>query len=88
MGVAREASSPAAAGLVFELKADREDEGQNELDERLAIIKELKVSGVILEIDGNRAVFAGRFSALSHVSPRVRWSSWLMIFHRDNILKY
>jgi hypothetical protein len=72
MGVAGEAATAVAGRFVVELKAQREDEGQDELDEGLAITKELRVGGLIVEINGDRAVFAGCFSGLSHVSSPYR----------------
>jgi hypothetical protein len=71
MGVARQAPAAATRHLVIELKADGEDKGQDKLHECLAIVNQLEVSGCIVEIDGDRAVFAYRFCALSHVSPSV-----------------
>ena len=71
MRVAREAPTAATRGLMSELKAKREDERQDELDERRAVIKKLKVSGFIVEIDGDGAVFSRCFGGLSHVSPSV-----------------
>jgi hypothetical protein len=53
--------------FVGELKAQREDAGQHKLDERLAIVEELEVGGLILEIDGDGTVFTGCFSGLGHV---------------------
>ena len=50
MGMAREAPAAATGALVGELKPKREDERQDELDKRLAVVHELKVSGFVLEI--------------------------------------
>jgi len=61
----------AAAGLVEELKAKREEKREDELDKRLGITQELKVSHLILKIDSDGAVLTGRFGGLSHVSPSV-----------------
>jgi hypothetical protein len=46
-----------------------------------------KVGGLIVEVDGEGAVFAGRFGGLSHVSSPLRW--WLVrMRHREgNVLK-
>ena len=71
MRVARQAPTAATGGLVGELKPKREDERQDELDKRLAIVNELEVSGFILEVDRNRAVFSRRFGPIAHVSPSV-----------------
>ena len=61
-----------------ELKAKGEEEGEDELDKRFAVARELKVGGFIVEIDGDGAVVAGRFGGLSHVSPHGdgRWCRW------------
>jgi hypothetical protein len=42
MKVASEAATAVAGRLVVELKAQREDEGEDELDQSLAIVKELE----------------------------------------------
>ena len=42
MGVARQAPALAAAGLVGELKAEGEEKGEDELDKRFAVAKELQ----------------------------------------------
>src|SRR4029453_8988254 len=75
MGVAREAATLAAAGLVEELKAEGEEEGEDELDKRLGVVKELVLSRFIVEINGDRAVFACHFGGLAHVSSPCRWLS-------------
>ena len=64
MGVARQAPATTTAGLVFELKAQGEEKGEDEFDKRLAIVKQLKVSGLIIKIDGNGAVLSCRFDGL------------------------
>jgi hypothetical protein len=71
MGVAHQAPATTTAGLVFELKAQGEEKSEDEFDKCLAIINQLKVSGVIVEINGNRAVFPCGFGCLSPVSPSV-----------------
>jgi hypothetical protein len=71
MGVARQAPAAATRRLVVELKAQGEEESEDKLDKRLAIVNQLKVSGFIVEIDGNRAVFPWCFGGLSHVSSSV-----------------
>ena len=69
MGVARQAPALAAAGLVGELKAEREDKGEHALDKRFAIAQELKVGGFIVKIDGDGPIFAGLVSGIAHGSP-------------------
>src|SRR4029450_4463382 len=64
VGVARQAPALAAAGLVEELKAEREEKREHELDKRLGITKELKVRRLILKIDGDGPVLACRLGGL------------------------
>ena len=72
MRVARQAPTRAAAGLVEELKAEGEEEGEDELDKRVGVGQEPNVGRLIVEIDGDRTVFACQFGSLSHVSPSVQ----------------
>jgi len=67
MRVAGQAPALAAAGLVEELKAEREEKREHELDKRLGITKELKVSRLLLKIDGDGPVLAWRRGGLSHL---------------------
>jgi hypothetical protein len=69
--VPRQAVPCVAAGFVEELKADREKEGEDELDKRFGVGYEGKVGRLIVEVDGNRPVVACRWSGLSHGSPSV-----------------
>jgi hypothetical protein len=71
MRVAGQAPTSLTRRLVFELKAQGEEKSEDEFDKCLAIINQLKVSGVIVEINGNRAVFPCGFGCLSPVSPSV-----------------
>ena len=75
MGVARQASTLAAAGLVEELKAEGKEKGEDLLDKRLGVVKELVVRRFIVEINGDGAVFACHFGGLAHVSSPCRWLS-------------
>jgi hypothetical protein len=50
MGVARQAPPAATGGLVFELKAEGEEESKHEFDKRLAIAQQAKVGRFILGI--------------------------------------
>jgi hypothetical protein len=88
VGVAHQAPALAAAGLVEELKAEREDKREHELDKRLGVTKELKVSRLLLKIDGDGTVLACRLGCLSHLSPPVRWSLAPMRHYGGNVLKY
>jgi hypothetical protein len=56
MRVARQAPSAATGCHVLELKAKGEAKGEDDLDKRLAIVKQAKVGGFILEINGDGAV--------------------------------
>jgi hypothetical protein len=49
MRVARPAPPAATGRLVYELKAQGQDKGEDELDKRLAIVKQAKVGGFIKE---------------------------------------
>ena len=71
VGVAGQAPALAAAALVEELKTEREDKRQHELDKRFGITQEGKVGRLIVEVDGNRTVLAGRCRSLAHGSPSV-----------------
>jgi hypothetical protein len=54
---------------VCELKAKGEEKGENTLNKRLAIVKQTKVGGFVLEIDGDGAILLSPFACLSHVPP-------------------
>jgi hypothetical protein len=54
---------------MVELKADREDKRQNELNEGFAIADQLKISRLILEINGDGAVLSYRFGGIAHGAP-------------------
>src|SRR5438128_11873195 len=78
VGVAGQAPALAAAGLVYELKAEREEKREHELDKRLGVTKALKVRRLILKIDGESTGLACRLGCLSHLSPPLRLSFALM----------
>jgi|SRR5437660_10450422 len=67
VGVAGQAPTLAAAGLVEELKAEREEKREHELDKRLGVTEELKVRRLVLKIDGDGPVVACRLGGVSHV---------------------
>jgi hypothetical protein len=69
MRVAGQAPAAATGRLMLELKAKGEEKGEDELDKRLAVVKELKVGDFIVEIDGDSPVVAGRFGRCAHVLP-------------------
>ena len=87
VGVARQAATCAAAGLMEELKTRREEEGEDTLDTRLGGVKELAVGRCVVAIDGDGAVCAGRFDGLSHVSSPCRWLSVAMRHREGKALK-
>jgi len=88
VGVAGQAPALAAAGLVEELKAEREEKREHELDKRLGVTQELKVRRLVLKIDGDGPVLACRLGGLCHLSPPLRWSLALIRHHGGNVLKY
>jgi hypothetical protein len=69
MGVTREAPTAATGCLVYELKAQGQEKGEDAFNKRPAIAKQLKVGCFILEVNGDSAVFARRFGRRTHVSP-------------------
>jgi hypothetical protein len=69
MRVARQAPAAATGRLMPELKAQGQHEGHDTFEKRLAIAKQLKVGRFVSKIDGDRAVFSGRFGRYAYVSP-------------------
>ena len=59
--------------FVFQLQAKRQEEGEHALEKRLAITKQLHVGGFVLEIDGDRPIFAGLAGLFWHGSPSRHW---------------
>jgi len=88
MGVACQATTLAAAGLVCELEADRQDKGKDELDKRFGVAQELSVGCLIAEVDGESAVLACRFGGVSHVSSPVQMPLVRMRHGEGNVLSY
>jgi hypothetical protein len=68
MRVAGQAPAAATGRLMLELKAKGEEKGEDELDKRPAVVKELKVGRFIVEIDGDGAVVASLAGRVSHGS--------------------
>jgi len=88
MGVTGQTATTRTGRLVGKLEADREDEGQDKLDKRFAIVDQLAVGGWILEIDGEGSVLACRFGGLRHVSSPC-WCWWVWMRHGGgNVLKW
>ena len=71
MGVARQASASVTGGLVLQLKAKGQKEGEDTFEKRLAIAKQLKVGRFVSEINGDSPVFTGRAGGGSHGHPQV-----------------
>jgi predicted PurR-regulated permease PerM len=86
------ASSGIGCGDAFQQKAKRQGKGEDELDERLAIVKQLKVGGFVLKIGCGGSVFACLCGGLAHVLPLVgRTPAWLAgaiyLYLQDAMLK-
>jgi len=56
MRVAGQAPAPATGRRVCELKAKGQEKGEDELNKSLALVKQAKGGGFILEINGDSAV--------------------------------
>jgi hypothetical protein len=69
MRVARQAPAAATGGFVFQLKVEGQNAGEDTLEKRLTIAKQLEVRRFAPEIDGDGAVFSRRFSRCAHVLP-------------------
>jgi len=69
MRVAGQAPFPTTGRLVFQLKAKRQNEGEDTLKKCLPITKQLKVGRFVLKIDGDGPVFSGLVGGGSHGSP-------------------
>ena len=88
MGVARQAATRAATGFVGELKAEGEEEGEDELDERVGVVQEPKIGRLIVEIDGEGAVVTSRFGGVPHVSSPGQRPLARMSHGEGNVLSY
>src|SRR5262249_51872391 len=69
LSAARQAPTAVTGRLVDELKAKRQHEGENTLEKRLPIAKQMKVRCFVSKIDSDGPVFAGPFGCVLHVSP-------------------
>ena len=87
MGMTRQTAAAVAACLMVELEADREDEGENELNEGFAIADQLKISGLILEINGDGAVFLYCFGGVTQCHPYLIRPRKRMRYDAGNALK-
>ena len=86
-GVARQATPRAAAGLVEELKAEREQKREHELDKRFGVAQERSGGRLIMKIDGERAVVVCRFGGMSPVSSPGQRPLARMRHREGNVLK-
>jgi hypothetical protein len=68
MRVAGQTPAAPTGRLMLELKAQGEEKGEDELDKRPTVVKELNVSRFIVEIDGDGAVVASLVDRVSHGS--------------------
>src|SRR6267378_6360437 len=87
MRVARQALTRAAAGLVEELEAEGEEEGEDKLDKRVGVVQEPKIGRLIVEIDGEGAVVTYRFGGVPHVSSPGQRPFAQMRHGAGNVLK-
>src|SRR5882724_8179450 len=78
MRVAGQAPASTTGRLVFQLKAEGHDEGEDTFKERLPIAQQLKISRFVLKIDSDGPVFTGLAGWVSHGHPQVRWSMSLV----------
>ena len=69
MRMARQAPSPATRRLMFELKANGEEKGEDTFDKRLTVCNQVKVGRVVSKVNGDSAVFSRRFRRCAHVLP-------------------
>ena len=69
MRMSRQAPAAVTGRLVCKLKAQRQEEGEHELEKCLAITQQLKIGRFILKIDGDGPVCAWLFSLASPRSP-------------------
>jgi hypothetical protein len=74
MGVPGQTPASATAGRVCELKTKGEERGEDTLDKRLAIVKQTKVSGFVLEINGDRRFSRVGLDGLGMGHSQHRWS--------------
>ena len=87
VGVARQTPTRAAAGLVYELKAESEEKREHEFNKRFGGAQERKVGRLIAEVNGDRAVVAYRFGGVFHVSSPGQMSLARMRQDEGKVLK-
>jgi len=69
MRVASPAPASMTGHLVFQLKAQSEEKGEDTFQERLPITQQLKIGRFVLKIDGDGPVFTGLAGGVAHGSP-------------------
>ena len=70
MRVTGQTPTPATGRFVFELKAEREDEGEETLEKRLPVSQQAVVGGFVSKINGDSAVVSRCFGRCSQgVAP-------------------
>ena len=69
MRVAGQAPASTTGRLVFQLKAEGQDDGEHTFEQCFPIAKQLEVRRFAPAIDGDGAVFSCRFGRCAHVSP-------------------
>jgi hypothetical protein len=87
MRMPRQAPAAVTGRLVFQLKAQGEEKGEDTFEERLAIAKQLEVRRFALEIDSDGAVFSRRFRCCAHVLPLCHQSRKLRRHSGGNALQ-
>jgi hypothetical protein len=87
MGMTGQTATTRTGRFMGKLEAEREDKGEDKLDKRFGVAQEGKVGRLIVEVDGDGAVFACRFGERSHVSSPCRGPSVQMRQCESNILK-
>src|SRR5262252_4504801 len=87
MGVARQAPAPITGGLVLQLEAEGQQEGEDALEKRLTIAQQVEVGGFVSKIDRHSAVVSRQFGCAAHVSPSVIRAQKLMGHDGSNALQ-
>jgi hypothetical protein len=54
---------------MFELKAKRQEKGEDTFEKRLAICNQAEIGGFVSKIDSDGAVFSRRFGRCAQVLP-------------------
>src|SRR5712691_11226809 len=88
MRVACQAPASTTGRLVFQLKAEGQDEGKDTFEKRLPIAKQLKIGRFVLKIDSEGPVFTGLAGCVSHGHPQVRWSMQWVTKDEDNASQF